>query len=183
MSFKESQTGKFLMNERVGANNDIFLPENEILRAAAKQRAEKELAELNAKLIELAKEKQEELDAKLQTLELMPLFNKVVLLPYPENPYRKIAEGNIILDYTGDFNNPDSGEKDKLKVFVGCAKVIEIGPDCKFLKPNDDVFYDTRTCYPVPFAGFGYILTTEPQILVILNDGLKDRFNKIKNPA
>ena len=51
-------------------------------------------------------------------------------------------------DYTGEFLNPDSGENDKLKELVACAKVIEVGPDCKYLNINDDVFYDTRSVYP-----------------------------------
>lgn len=54
----------------------------------------------------------------------------------------------IIVEYNGLFNNPDSGELDTLQELVACAKVIEIGPECKYVKPGDDVYYDPRTCYP-----------------------------------
>lgn len=103
--------------------------------------------------------------------------NKIIILPYPENPYKKVIEGNIIVEYDGSFMNPDSGQKDKMQTLVGCAKVIEVGPECKYLKPEDDVYYDTRTTYPVPFMSLGYQLTTEPQILCVLNSNLKERFN------
>lgn len=173
MSNRESQTGKFFMG------NGLILPENLLEREFEKAKLEKEEEELNKKLIELEKQKQKELEEKLQTLEILPMLNKIILLPYPENPYRKIMDGNIIVDYTGQFNNPDSGEKDKLQVLVGCAKIIEVGPEVKYLKIGDDVFYDTRTVYPVPFFGMGYLLTAEPQILCILNENLKKRFNMI----
>ena len=104
-------------------------------------------------------------------------MNKIILQPYPVNPYRKVVEGSLIVDYTGAFKNPDSGEDDKLQELVGCAKIIEVGPKCKYLKPGDDVYYDTRTEYPVPFMSMGYRLTSEPQILCVLNEKLKERFN------
>jgi hypothetical protein len=107
---------------------------------------------------------------------MLPMFNKVILLPYPNNPYKKSIEGSIIVEYNGDFMNPDSGEKDKLQELVGCAKVIEVGPEVKYVKAGDDIYYDPRTCYPVPFMSLGYKLTTEPQILCVLNENLKERF-------
>lgn len=167
----DQAAGKFY----IGMNNkeeDLFL-ENQI----EKQKREKEFQEAQTLLIEAAKQKQDEINSKLETLEMLPMGNKVVLMPYPQNPYRKIMQGGIIVDYDGSFKNPDSGEWDKQKELVGCAKVIEVGPDCKYVKPGDDIYYDTRTTYPLPFMSLGYQLTTEPQILCILNEGLKNRFN------
>jgi hypothetical protein len=177
MSFKESQFQKFYFS-----NNEkkLITPENPFTEQLEKQRLEKEAEEAKQLLFELEVEKQKEIDAKLDSLEMVPLLNKVILLPYPTNPYRKLVQGKLIVDYTGDFLNPDSGEKDTLKELVGCAKVIEIGPEVKYIKPGDDVYYDTRTVYPIPFMSLGYRLTTEPQILCILNQGLKDRLDKIK---
>lgn len=176
MSFKESQTGKFYMGNRTNANTDLYVPENQILIEAQKQREQKEIEEANKMYIELQEKKQAELEAKLETLELIPMGAKVVLLPYPKNPYKKVLNGKIIVEYNGLFNNPDSGELDTLQELVACAKVIEIGPECKYVKPGDDVYYDPRTCYPLPFMSLGYKLTTEPQLLTILNEGLKARF-------
>lgn len=176
MSFIESQNGKFFMSNRSNFMSDIPTIEE----AANKLKQEKEAKELKEALLEAEKNKQEEINKKLQNLEMIPMFNKLIIMPYPENPYRKVVEGNIIVDYGGAFKNPDSGEMDKLETFVGCAKVIEVGPEVRYIQVGDDVYYDTRTVYPVPFMSLGYRLTTEPQILCTLNENLKERFTKLK---
>lgn len=168
----DAAAGKFYISGGKGLDESLLL-ENQV----AKQKMEKEAEELNKILLEASKTKQEEINAKLERLELIPMGNKVMFLAYPQNPYRKIMEGNIIVEYDGSFRNPDSGEWDKQKDLVGCAKVIEVGPECKFLKPGDDIYYDTRTCYPVPFMSLGYQMTSEPQVLCALNEGLKNRLN------
>jgi len=128
-------------------------------------------------LIELRLKKQREIMERAEKLDILPLGTKVIMLPYPENPYKKTyTDSGIILSTDGMFQNPDSGEWDQEKELIGCAKIIEVGPECKALQPGDDVFYDTRSVYPVPFMSQGYILTTEPQILCVLNEGLKERF-------
>lgn len=161
---------------------NIFEPEKPFEREKRELELEKDKQVKEAALklkLELERQKQAELEAKLETLEMLPMSNKIILLPYPTNPYKKLVSqgGLFIADYKGQFLNPDSGENDNLKELVACAKVIEVGPDCKFLKSGDDVFYDTRTVYPVPFMSLGYILTSEPQILCFLNDKLKERLN------
>lgn len=179
MSFKEEQTGVFFMGARTNSKSGaIDLPTNPILVAAAKLKEENEAKSTASMLLELEKQKQAEIESKLEKLEMLPTFNKIILLPYPQNPYKKVMQGSIIVDYNGDFTNPDSGEKDRLKELIGCAKVIEVGPECKYLQPGDDVYYDTRTVYPVPFMTLGYVLCAEQQILCVLNESLKERFQK-----
>ena len=176
MSFREEQNGKFFMGGQKENYKSIILPENPFTKELEKQRDENAAKEARDLYIQLEKEKQEELNAKLQTLEILPMMNKVILLPYPTNPYKKVLNGSIIVDYNGEFDNPDSGEKDKLQELVACAKVIEVGPECKYLKAGDDIYYDPRTCYPVPFMSLGYRLTSEHQVLCVLNENLKKRF-------
>lgn len=169
----DQAAGKFYMSG--GKFDDELLLENQI--EAKKQ---KELMEEANKLyLEASQRKQEEINRKLETLELLPMSNKLILSMYPENPYRKVIEGRIIVDYDGSFINPDTGEKDKMKQLVACAQVIEVGPEVKYVKPGDDVYFDPRTCYPVPFMSLGYLLTSEPQIHCVLNEGLKARFKMI----
>lgn len=171
MSFKEEQMGRYFMSNR----SNLEVPT--IKDAAERLREEKAAEEIRKALFEAEQNKQAEINKKLETLEMLPMMNKIILQPYPVNPYRKVVEGSLIVDYTGAFKNPDSGEDDKLQELVGCAKIIEVGPECKYLKPGDDVYYDTRTVYPVPFMSMGYKLTSEPQILCVLNEKLKERFN------
>lgn len=176
MGLREEQTGKFFMGNRMGANADIYVPENQILRDAEKLRQQKDQETANELFLAAQEQKQKELNEKLERLELLPMGPKVIILPYASNPYRKVMEGKIIVEFTGAFNNPDSGEKDTLDTFVGCARVIEVGPEVKYLKKDDDVFYDTRTVYPLPFMQQGYRVTVEQSIIAVINEGLKARF-------
>ena len=166
--------GKFYMSKNL--KNEPLSEELLLENLLAKKKNEKEADELGKLYIDAAKGKQEDINSKLETLEILPMGNKVILSIYPRNPYRKVVNGSIIVDYEGEFFNPDTGKIDKQKELVGCAKVIEVGPDVKYTRPGDDVYYDTRTTYPVPFMSLGYQLTSEPQILCILNEGLKERF-------
>jgi len=169
----ETQGRIFMGNTKSG----LILPANPLADMSASIQHEKDLEIAGKMYMELAEQKQKELDAKIETLEIIPMQNKVLLLPYPENPYRKIAsKGGIIVEYKGAFKNPDSGLDDTLVQGVACAKVIEIGPECKYVKPGDDVLYDSRTVYKVPFLSLGYELTAENQLLLVLNEGLKKRF-------
>lgn len=164
--------GKYFMNK------NLIVPGSPLEKEFEQLRNEKEIEEASKMLLELEKAKQEEINSKLETLELIPLENKVIISPYPRNPYRKVMEGSIIVDYDGSFKNPDSGEMDKLQEGIKCGKVIEVGPKCTFLRPGDDVYYDGRTVYPMPFMSLGYVLTQENAILAALNTDLKDRIKK-----
>ena len=172
MSLKEEQTGKFYFPHK----KEIITLGSPFAAQAEEMKLEKDAKAATNQLLELAKQKQEELDKKLEKLELLPMGAKVILLPYPSNPYKRVMNGNIIVEYDGSFQNPDTGEKDTLKSIVSCAKIIEVGPDVKQVKVGDDVFFDNRSTYPVPFFSMGYLLTSEPQLLCVLNEGLKQRF-------
>lgn len=175
MSIIDGNTSKFFSSNGYNFENVPTIED-----AAEQLKKENYAKELKKALFEAEKSKQEEINKKIEKLEMLPLYNKIIIQPYPVNPYRKVVEGNLIVDYTGGFRNPDSGEDDTLDTFVGCAKIIETGPEVKYLKVGDDVYYDTRTVYPVPFMSLGYRLTTEPQILCVLNENLKERFNELK---
>lgn len=164
--------GKFYMGKNLGVdiNDDSLLIGN--------LSKKKELEEIQAKRVELGKLKQEEILAKVATLELVPWGNRLLILQYPENPYRQIvSKGGIFIPENINFKNPESGEIEQLEEGIVCGKVIEIGPKCEEVQVGDDVFYQKNTTYPIPFMGMGYVQTSEPQILTILAEGLKKRFN------
>lgn len=171
------KTGKFYYGDqapKVQVDESLLL--DKAIRRRNEEAAAKEASEL---LIAARIAKQKEIDEKVERLEILPIGNKVILLPYPENPYRKIVTSSgILTDYNGEFLNPDSGEKDTLPTGVACAKVIEVGPDCLWTIPGDDVYYITGTSMKIPFYSQGYVTLSEIQLLCILNEGLKERFNK-----
>jgi hypothetical protein len=78
----------------------------------------------------------------------------------------------------GEYDSQDSGEHEKLDLFIACASVIEVGPDTKYVIPGDDVFFDTRSARPIPFMRQGFLNIAEQNLVSIMNDNLKER---IKN--
>ena len=176
MSMNRSrQTGKFFMG---GDNKEIILPENEFLKEAEKAREKKEQEELAQKLKEVHEAKQREIQERLEGLEIVPNGNKLILMPYPSNPYvQVVTDSGIYIETSDVFLNPDSGEMDYKKELVSCGKVMGVGPDVKYVKEGDDVYYDSRTAYPLPFMSMGYQTTSETQIIAIINNDLKERLN------
>ena len=163
----------------MNSQSKLILPKNDIEIMAEQMRDEKEAKSTFEKLFEIEKAKQDEIDAKIEKLELIPMRANVLILPYPSNPYRKILdkETGIYFAENKYYKNPDTGEMDEQKLGIGCAKVVEVGPECKYVTIGDDIYYDTRTVVPIPFYGNPYKLLTEPQILCVLNENLKERFN------
>jgi co-chaperonin GroES (HSP10) len=110
--------------------------------------------------------------------EIMPLGLNVFVQPYLENPYKQvISKGGLQLT-NGEFQNQDSGEVEKLTADICCGLVLEVGKDCKEVKVGDEVFFSLGRALPIPFMGKGFMLTHEPGLLCIINEGLKERFNK-----
>lgn len=179
MSLNRSrQTGKFYMG---GKSDKIIVPQDEFLNEISEinkqneqEKKEKEIAD---RLKEAHDLKQKEIEERLEGLEIVPNGNKLILMPYASNPYIKVMEGGIYVAPSGMFYNPDTGEMDYQKDLVSCGQVVEVGPDVKYLKPGDDVYYDSRTAYPLPFMSLGYQITSEPQIIAIINNDLKKRLN------
>ena len=155
----------------------INVPENPFAEDAKRLREEKDAKELADRLKEAHESKQNEIQERLKDLEVVPNANRIIVMPYAENPYVKImTKSGIYLDTSGAFKNPDSGTMDTLQEVIKCAKVIEVGPDCTRVKNGDDVYYDSRTVYPLPFMSLGYMVTTEVQLIAVINNNLKERW-------
>ena len=166
------QTGNFYMP----GEKKIEIPGNPFSGETEKRNEDKKAKELADRLKEAHEAKQKEIEERLEGLELMPNGNRVIVMPYPSNPYVKVmSEGGIFIQPTGTFMNPDSGTLDTLEEVVICAKVIQIGPDCKTIKNGDDVYVDKRSMYPLPFMSLGYQTVAEQQIIALINNDLKER--------
>lgn len=171
---RERQTGKFY-GIKSGGKSNLILPEG-LEDQIEKEKTIKDMEEAGKLFIAAEEAKQKELELKLRDLEILPMFDKIIVLPYPINPYKKLVQNGIIVEYNGVFKNPDSGEFDKLEQGIICGKVIEVGPDTKYLRINDDVFYSERTVVPLPFFNQGYFVTHETGIIAVANKNLKERF-------
>ena len=112
-------------------------------------------------------------------LEIKPNTNYVLIKPYIDNPYEKteVRESGLILDSsTPRFKDPNSGEEEQQETGIRVGKVIEIGPECKFVKPGDDVYYYIASVVPVPFYRQGFFAVAEPRLLMIVGNKLEERF-------
>lgn len=166
----DSMRGHFNMGK------NIIVPENPFSTEVRQMEEDKKAEEVAQKLKEAHIAKQKEINERLEGLEIVPNGNRLVLMPYPSNPYARIVtESGIFIEPNGTYFNPDTGKLDQADELVGCAKIIEIGPDVKYIHVGDDVYYDSRTAYPLPFMNQGYKVTSEPQIIAIINNDLKQR--------
>ena len=102
-----------------------------------------------------------------------------------DNPFQKIkVENGLIID-TGGYTphtqlNEQTGRYEEQKQFIVTGCVIEVGPEVKYLKEGDVIFYRIDTAVPVPFFKQGFVSLAESQIIAVVNEGLQDRFNNIK---
>ena len=110
-------------------------------------------------------------------LELKPIYKNIIVDVYDENPYlnKQTEDG---LELNSDFINSDSGQVEAKKLVIECAKVVEVGPDCEFVKPGDDVMINLNSISPIPFMGNCYWLLDEHAVKAVIAEGLTERFKK-----
>lgn len=117
--------------------------------------------------------------------EIKPMFSRIIVQPFKVNPFQRMeTEGKLIVD-TGGYTphlqqNPVTGKYEEQKQFIATGCVIEIGPDTKYLREGDVVYYRVDTAVPVPFFKQGFISIDEKQIIAVVNENLTKRFNDIK---
>lgn len=139
--------------------------------------------EANHKEFENSKET---LQYDINKAEIKPMFTRILVKPFKQNPFQKmiVSDSGIILD-AGGYNphtekNPVSGKYEEQKEFIITGCVIEVGPEVKYLSEGDVVFYRVDTAVPVPFLKQGLYSLAENQIIAVVNEGLTERFNKVK---
>lgn len=125
------------------------------------------------------------LSDNFDTLEIKPLGNHVLIVPFSQNPFQKIKrEGNIIVDTGGfapNYKSHEDGEFHEEEQYVHVGTVVEIGPDVKWLKVGDAVMWCAPTELPIPFYKQGLVTVCEFNIKAVINEGLQARFDNIKS--
>lgn len=115
-----------------------------------------------------------------QDLQIMPINAYVLVKPYEVNPYDKIevSEGGLAMN-TKEHKifNQDKGEEENAEMWERVGTVIEVSPLCKFLQEGDDIFYRKGQAVPISFLKLGLEVVAENQVLVVINTGVKERFN------
>ena len=127
------------------------------------------------------------INQNVQNIEIMPLGNYILVKQFDENPFQRIvrdSKSGLIIDTGGlapEYKNTDNGQIEEEEQFILVGAVQEVGPECKYLKPGDAVFYSKPSAIPVPFYKQKLIQVNETRVLAVVNEGLTERFNEIKN--
>lgn len=156
-----------------------------------RQRAEKfnsqvdEYVEKFDKHSELLKQYAESIKTNMNTIEIKPMFSRVLVKPFEQNPFQqiKVTSTGLITDLGGmtpTYKSSDTGEWEEEKQFIVTGTVIDVGPECKYLAEGDVIFYRVDTAVPVPFFKQGLVSLSENQVISVVNEGLTERFNKVK---
>ena len=131
------------------------------------------------------KESQDKVEYDISKAEIKPMFSRILVQPFKVNPFQKMKiENGLIID-TGGYTphtqlNEQTGRYEEQKQFIVTGCVVEVGPEVKYLKEGDVIFYRIDTAVPVPFFKQGFVSLAESQIIAVVNEGLQDRFNNIK---
>lgn len=127
----------------------------------------------------------DKINDKQDTFEIMPIGNYVLCKQFDINPFQRIVRSSsgLIIDCGGlapEYKNTDNGETEEEEQFIKVGVIQEVGPECKWCKPDDTIFYTKPSAVPVPFYKQGLQLVCENRVLAVVNEGLTERFNKSK---
>lgn len=113
----------------------------------------------------------------LNGVEIKPNSSFVLVKPYKKNPYERVevTASGIVLDDNFVAKNEQTGEEEEIPAGIIVARVIEIGPDVKFVKEDDDVYYYSNSSVPIPFFRQGLQCVAESRILMVINKNLSSR--------
>ena len=129
----------------------------------------------------------ENIAGKIEDIEIMPIGNYVIGRHFKDNPFQRIVrdeKSGLIIDTGGNpihYKNTDSGEWEEEKSFIKVIMVVEVGPECKYVKPNDIIMTTEPSLTPVPFYKQNLQLVNETRVICVINEKLKERFENIKN--
>ena len=133
------------------------------------------------------KEFAEKINENVNNVEIMPLQTYILVKEFEENPFQRIvrdSKSGLIIDTGGlnpQYKNTDNGQIEEEEQFIKVGVVQEVGPECKYLRPGDAVFYPKTASIPVPFYKQKLIQVNETRVLAVVNEYLTKRFNELKN--
>ena len=144
----------------------------------ATDKASKAFQESIDRELEAAKKIKEE----TVNLEIYPTNGNVLVRLYDKNPWEQIKTtefGLIIPVYDGSYKSKETGEKETEDMIISFGEVLEIGPEVKYVKPGDDIIFRNHTQLPAPFLGQSLWIVSQNNVLVVINENLRERFSKL----
>ena len=132
------------------------------------------------------KEFADKVNENVETIEIMPIGNYVLVKQFEENPFQRIvrdSKSGLIIDLGGaapEYKNTDNGQIEEEEQFIKVGVIQEVGPECKWCIPGDTIFYTKNSAVPVPFYKQGLQLVCENRVLAVVNEKLTERFNNLR---
>ena len=119
----------------------------------------------------------------LPNMEIKAIGNNLLIKPFEQNPFQRIqkTESGVIFDLGGQapiYKSNETGEYEEEELFVKTGSVVDCGPDCKWVKDGDIIFFTKTSEVPVPFFKQGLVMINENRVMAVVNEGLTKRFNK-----
>lgn len=159
----------------------------DVMKDEAVKKINKEMevyADAFNKHTEALEESVNKLSLNPEDVEIMPIGNYVLVKEFKTNPFQRIVRDSngIITDLGGMapiFKNTDNGKIEEEEQFIITGAIQEVGPECKWLKPGDAVFFMKPAMIPVPFYKSGLVVINENKIIAVVNEGLSKRFNRV----
>lgn len=169
----------------------INMSENTIDNLIQKENTAKfnnQLEQYKAQLEENKKtldEAQSQVQYDINQAEIKPMFSRILVKPFKVNPFQRMERAGSIIVNAGGYTphaeiNPMTGKYEEQKQFIVTGCVVEVGPDTKYLREGDVIYYRVDTSVPVPFLAQGFISLDEKQVIAVVNEGLTERFNSCK---
>lgn len=117
----------------------------------------------------------------IENIEIKPMFGYVLIKPLKQNPFQRVKVENGLIVDAGGFTpqiqmNPNTGKYEEQEEYIVTGVVQEIGPEVKYLKPGDVVFYQKVSACPVPFFKQGLYAIYENRVISVVNEGLTERW-------
>lgn len=127
---------------------------------------------------------QDKIKDSLDNLEIKAVGFNVIVKSFKQNPFMRIeqTESGIItdIDIAPTYKSNETGEWEEEESFIHTGEVVDAGPECKYLQEGDVVMWSKVSEVPIPFYKQGLVLIPENRVIVVVNEGLTKRFNKLK---
>lgn len=125
----------------------------------------------------------EKFNSEFDQTEIKVIYNNVLVKPYAQNPFQRItvSKSGIITDlggYAPQYKSNETGEVEEEESMIHVGEVVDAGPECKYVKEGDVVYWTKPSEVPVPFFKQGLVYINETRVMVVINEGLTDRFAK-----
>ncbi len=113
----------------------------------------------------------------MNNVQIVPGRCTVLVQVYDVNPYEQTEADGFVLT-NGEFDSPDSGNREKKEQVSWAGKIVEVGPECKYSKEGMDCMFDIRASRPLNVNGEYYFQLAEANIMAWIGENIKTEIFK-----